>query len=393
MQPKSNKGKWIIGVIVVIIIIIIAILAGGKKSSGDTIKVGIIAPLTGSAAAYGTEGKNSVVLALDEINAAGGINGKKIEYTVEDGKCDTKGALDAWNKLVSINKVQVVFGGHCSTESVAIAPLSAKAGIPVFAVFATAPKMENEGEWFFRHVSTNAYYGVVLADEAFKRGYRKTSIIAEQKDFPGSYADAFIAEFKKLGGQIVLDERFAPDITDYRTIALKLKGTGYDSIFVSAQGAPTMGLVTAQIKDLGLEKFMMYNHAFSYGKFIESSKGYVPKDYILILPLAEAGSPALKAFNDAYTAKYGKLYSAITPYFIAADYDLVHRFRDAAVACMPNGTLDITCIRDQFKNATSYTGAAGTVRIGSDYSPHGAITPVGVAQYPGGVETITAVSK
>ncbi len=392
MPEQKSKNGLIWGIIIVVVIIIIAVVAKGGGSKNDTIRVGIIAPLTGTASAYGIEGSNSVKLALDEINAAGGINGKKIEYTLEDGKCDTKAALDAWNKLVSIDKVQAVFGGHCSTESIAIAPLSAKDKVPVFAVFATAPTMANEGEWFFRHVSTNAFYATALADQAYARGYRKTALITEQKDFPISYSDAYIAEFKKLGGQVVLDERFAPGTTDYRSMALKLKNLGYDSVFISAQGPDTMALISLQIKDLGLEKAALFNHAFSYAKFTQTTHGYMPKEYLMVQPFTDPNSSKVKGFNDKYVAKFGSLYN-FNRFFITADYDIVNRFKLAAAQCMTGteSSLNIDCVRDQFKAATSYSGVAGDVVISSKFSPHGVLTPIANVNIVDGKEVLTEI--
>lgn len=376
--------KVIVGIIA-LILIIWAIVSGSHKASSDTIKVGVVAPLTGTAAAYGTEGKNSVVLALDEINEAGGINGKKIEYFVEDGKCEAYAALDAWNKMVSVNKVQAVFGGHCSTETLTIAPLASKSQVPIFAVFTTSPIVANEGEWLFRHVSTNEYYGKILAEQAYNRGYRKTAVITEQKDFPVTYSDSYIEAFKALGGEIVLDERFAPTDTDYRSMALKLNGTGYDSIFISAQGASTMALVSTQIRDLGLEKPELFNHGFSYVTFTKNSNGYMPAKYLIVTPYADPNSPKVQAFDASYVKKYGEIYN-FSKFFETADYDMVYRWKDAATACMPNGKLDQDCIRDQFKNAKTYSGVAGDVTISSEYSPFSIITPMGTQEIVEGKE-------
>lgn len=385
----TKTTKIIIGVILTLLVILVIINTSNKANS-DTIKVGIIAPLTGPAASYGVEGKNTVVLALDQINESGGIKGKKIEYVIEDGKCDAKAALDAWNKLITINKVQAVFGGHCATESVAIAPLTIKSKVPAFAVFATAPTMENEGEWFFRHISTNSFYATVAAQEAFKAGYRKLAVIAEQKDFPSSYADALITEFKRLGGEVVLDERFSSDVKDFRTIALKLKGLNNDAVFISSQAAQTMGMVAIQIKELGLEKPTIFNHAFSYGKFVEVTKGYVPKQNLFVQPYSDTNTEGIKAFNDSYVKKYGQMYT-FNSTFLALDYDLVNRFKNAADACYSNKKLDMDCVRDQFKNAKSYSGLAGNVEISSKYSPHGVITKVAKVQIVDGKEVITEI--
>ncbi|MEK7185481.1 MAG: ABC transporter substrate-binding protein [Patescibacteria group bacterium] len=389
--------KIVIGLVILVVIVWAVSYFKDKNSSntgadsGGVIKIGIIAPLTGTASSYGVEGKNSVVLAFDEINASGGIAGKKIEYTVEDGKCDAKASIDAWTKLVSVNKVSMVFGGHCSTETMAIAPLSARDNVPVFAVFTTTPVIPNEGEWLFRHVSTNEYYGTILAGQAFKSGHKKAAVLTEVKDFPVTYSDAFIKAYKALGGEIVLDERFDPQTKDYRTIALKLKGLNYDTLFINTQGADVAGLITNQIKELGLGKAYLYNHAFAPAKFLEITKGYMPADYIIVSPFTDPNTPKVKAFNSAYTEKFGDIYKFST-FFVTADYDLVHRVKDAADACQASVGYSIDCVRDQFKAATSYAGVAGNVTVSSQYSPKGVLTPVGLLKVGvGGATTIEPV--
>ncbi len=390
-MSKTSKIVWIVVAIVIVIILIVVVKKGvaPMTKSSETIIVGVIAPLTGPASAYGVEAKNTIVLALDEVNANGGINGHQIEYTVEDGKCDSKAALDAWNKLVQINKVQVVFGGGCSTESVVIAPLTAKEHVLALSVFTTGPKIDNEGEWFFRHISTNPYYATVLAQQAYKSGYRKVAVITEQKEFPGSYSDAFIIAFKKLGGQIVLDERFAPETTDYRTIVSKLKNSGNDSTFISAQTSQTTALVAVQINNLQSEKPTFFNHSFTYAKFIEASKGYFPKTFIAIQPYTNVESPRGQAFNKAYIEKYGSLYT-FNSFFITAEYDIVNRFRDAAVKCTEK-TLNVDCVRSEFKTVKTYSGVAGDVEISSLYSPFSAITPVSVVTIVNGKEVLVPI--
>ncbi len=379
-----KKAIWWIVAIVVVVIAIVLINKNKAVTSGsataDTIKVGIIAPLSGGAASYGIEGKNSVVMALDEINAAGGIAGKKVEYFIEDGKCDPAAAVSSWNKLVSVNKVEVMFGGHCSSETLTIAPLAARDHIPTFAVFTTSPVVQNEGEWVFRHISTNEYYASVLADQAYKRGYRSIGIITEVKDFPQTYTEAFIKSFQALGGKIALDERFQPTDKDYRTVALKLKGLKYDAIFVSTQASDVSAMVTLQINDLGLSKPYIYNHGFAIGPYTKASNGYVPKDLLSVTAGYAEQSTKLEEFNKRYLAKFGTTYN-FTPFYVAADYDIVHRYKDAVEACTKTaGGYSVDCVREQFKTATSYSGVAGDVTMSSKYSPHSILTPVSLVK-------------
>ena len=390
--------KIIVGVVVIVLVVWAIVAKTGSKSSAplmqsSTIKVGIIAPLTGTASSYGTEGKNSVVLALDEINANGGIAGKKVEYVIEDGKCEATAAINAWNKLVNVDKVQAVFGGHCSTETLTIAPLTAKDHVPAFAVFTTSPNVANEGEWVFRHVSTNAYYGTALADQAYAKGYKNIAVLTEVKDFPVTYSDAFIKEFKARGGTVTLHERFDPGTKDYRTVALKLKDVKYDAVFVSTQGADVSGILASQIKTLSLDKAFLFTHTFSPTAFLKGSNGYMPKSILAITPYSDENSASVKEYNAKYVQKYGKMYD-FGNFFEIADYDIVYRYKNAAEACVQDGNasgFSTDCVRDQFKKATSYNGAAGNVTISSQYSPHGVLTPIGFIKVTNGVQSFELI--
>lgn len=375
-----KKATYWLVAIVVIVIVIVLVSKPSKQGNAEKIRIGIIAPLTGTAASYGVEGANSVKLALDEINAAGGIAGRQVEYFTEDGKCDAPTAVSAWNKLVSVNKVQAVFGGHCSSETLTIAPLTIRDHVPAFAVFTTSPKVANEGEWLFRHISTNEYYGTILAEQAYKKGYRNIAVLTEVKDFPVTYADSFIPAFKALGGMVTLDERFDPATKDYRTVVSKLRGVKYDAVFISSQGSDVMGLVTNQVKALGLEKDYLYNHAFAPVPFLKASNGYMPKNFLAVTAFTDANSAKVKEFNDKYTKKYGNMYT-FSPFYVTGDYDMVYRYKNAAEACAQddvNGSFTTDCVRKQFQDATSYSGVAGDVTMSSKYSSHGILTPVGL---------------
>jgi branched-chain amino acid transport system substrate-binding protein len=239
----------------------------------------------------------------------------------------------------------------------------------------------------FRETPTNEYFGTKLAEQAYKKGWRSIAMLTEIKDFPVSYSDAFSKAFTALGGKIVLDERFAPGLNDYRTEVIKLKGLSYDAVFVSTQGADTAGTITTQIKDLGLEKAYLYTHTFTPVTFFKTTHGYMPANYLVVNPYVDTQSPKVVAFNAAYVAKYGQMYN-FTPYFITADYDIVNRVRDAGNTCAANGGFSIDCVRNQFKTAKSYSGVAGESVISSQYSPDGVLAPVGLVKVMGTGYTI-----
>jgi branched-chain amino acid transport system substrate-binding protein len=370
-----QNRKWIWISVTVIIMALIGFLVQKTKET-STIQVGMISPLSGSFAVNGEQARNAALLAVDKINSEGGILGKNLELIVEDGKCDAAASLNAWKKLTEINNVNVVLGGHCSTETLTIAPLASSTQTLVLANITSATKIANEGEWLFRHSPPSSYVGVEAGKYVVNTlGHKRIGVISEQKDFPATYSQYFIDSAKNAGATIVYKEEFAPGITDFRSILTKVKNSDVDVILVSTQGGSTAGQIAKQLHDLGLEKVQIYNAGFDLKSFKDGSAGYVPSNFIVVTGYANPEEQKVKNFVAAYEAKYHEPIT-FNLYYISAVYDMVMRMKDAMVAC---GSTDNTeCVRNQFKTATSYEGVSGHIQVASTYSPQSSIMPLGI---------------
>ena len=267
--------KKIIGIVVVILVVIGLIYwakqadeAGTNNSTGP-IKIGFMAPLSGTAAIYGEEARNMALLAEDDINASGGIKGRPLDLIIEDGKCDGKTAVNVWKKLVEIDKTNIILGGHCSSETLSIAPLAPAAKVLILANMISTSKIVNEGEWLFRHSPPNSYYARVTAEAVTADKINKVTLLTEEKEFSVDFTENFKNKFNDLGGVIATDERFIPDTKDFRTIITKIKNVPTDAILISTQGPETMGLLLKQMRELGLDKPTIFNAAFNAKKILE----------------------------------------------------------------------------------------------------------------------------
>lgn len=371
----SKITIWVIAAVLVVVAATAVFGRGGGAAPANTLRVGVIVPLTGSFAVNGEEGRNAMQLAADEINGKGGILGKEVALDIEDGRCDTTAALNAWHKLVDTDGVKVVLGGHCSTETLAITPLAAPSHILTLPDITSAVDIQGEGEWVFRNSPSSRYTAVKAADYVVQKlGYKTLSIVTEEKDFPKTYSQFFADEAKKLGATVSFNESFAPNTKDFRTLVTKMKNVPADAVLVSTQGGSTAGLIAKQMHDLGVEKFQIYNAGFNFTDFKTGSDGYVPAHFTAVFPYANPDAPKVKAFLNEYRAKYGKE-PTYNLYYVSSTYDMVYRLKSAYEAC---GTLsDMECVRNQFKNATSYEAVSGTVMVSSDYSPKGAVMSLG----------------
>ena len=144
--------------IIVLIVIVAGFFVLSKKSvptSTGPFKVGVILPLTGDAASYGEVMRNIYQLAIKEVNDAGGVNGNKIELIIEDGKCDGTGGASAAQKLVNVDKVKVILGGFCSSESLAAVPIVESAKVALFSSGSSNPGLTGKSRVICRNFTAD----------------------------------------------------------------------------------------------------------------------------------------------------------------------------------------------------------------------------------------------
>lgn len=223
---------------------------GGEQSTSteESIKIGLIGPLTGDAASYGLPLQRVINIALEDINA----NGGNIEAIWEDGKCTNKDSAAATNKLINLDKVKVIVGGFCSSETLAAAPLAESSKVVMLSPASSSPDITNAGDFIFRNYPSDSAQGKILADEAIKREYKKVAVISEQNDYPMGVKNVFVEHFEKQGGEVLV-ETFLPDAADFKAALTKLKNFEADALLIAAQTASKGDGILAQMKDLNIE--------------------------------------------------------------------------------------------------------------------------------------------
>lgn len=217
---------------------------GGNISEEKTYKFGMIAPLTGDGAAYGVPMQNAAKLVIKQWNATGGIQGKRVEMVYEDGQCDGKSAGSAGQKLINTDKVKVIIGGLCSSETLAVAPFAEQAKVLVISPGSSSPKISTAGDYIFRTYPSDLGKGRMVAKIALNKGYKKMGVISEQSDYALGLKDAFVEAYSAGGGEAVV-ETYTSDSTDLRTQLVKLKEAKVDALFVNPQ-TPNKGLLVFQ---------------------------------------------------------------------------------------------------------------------------------------------------
>lgn len=351
-----KKTIWWVIAIVIIVVIVVMISSSSKKETGP-IKIGVMLPLTGDAATYGEGGRNVFQLAVEEINQAGGVNGRNLELIVEDSKCTATAGVSAAQKLFNVDKVELVLGGFCSSESIAAVPVAAAAKATLFSAGSSNPGLTGISPFFFRDYPSDSSQGKVLANVAFKnKGYRTVAFIQEKTDYADGVYKAFSDEFTSLGGTVT-NESFPTSNTDFRAILSKIKNAKPDAMFIDTQTPAVSDRIIQQAQQLKYKPAIIINDATA-GDTETIMKN---KDFLEGAITAQFGTDAQNQKFQHLLAAYKTKFGTELPYqsYGQTEYDAVYIVRDALMA---NGN-DGEKIAAWSRTIKDWDGASGKVTI------------------------------
>lgn len=244
-----------------------------QQQASEPIKIGFISPLTGDASSVGVPTRQAAELAVEEVNAAGGVNGRKLELIVEDGKCSPKDATSAASKLIDADHVVAIVGGLCSSETSAFIPIAMQKKVIVFSHGSSAPSLSKAGKYFFRTYPSDAYAGKAEAEYAYNvLGSRTAAIVFHISDYGNGLKDTFTARFQELGGKIVVTEGAPQEARDYRAAVTKIKAAGVDLVYIPTYPDGAAVLVK-QLQEQKVTAKILGSDALTDSKFQASVKG------------------------------------------------------------------------------------------------------------------------
>jgi len=308
-------------IVVALVVIVGGWLVLSRPAPADTgtgpIKIGFIGPLTGDAASIGQSLKNAVTIAADEINAAGGVNGRPIEFIYEDGKCGSA-AAGAAQKLINVDGVKYILGGACSGETLAAAPIAEANRVILFSSVSSSPDITKAGDYIFRNFASDASSGDKIAQAIFAKGYKKVAIISEQTDYAQALRKVFEEKYNKLGGTVVDSEGYSTDNKDFRTLLAKVKVSGAEALYLIPQSPATGQILLQQVKTAGITLPKFSNELVTTDSFLKSG---VSEGLIFAEVLFDKDAPTSKLFFDTYLARYGTVDANTPPVYVASAYD------------------------------------------------------------------------
>ena len=310
-----------------------------SKKDADKYYIGGIGPTTGATAIYGTAVKNGAQIAVDEINAAGGINGKQIEAVFEDDENKPATAPNAVTKLIEQDKVDMVLGSYASSCSIAMAPIVNDAKKIMISVGSTNAKVTAEGgEYIFRACFIDPLQGKVAAK--FVKDTLKADKVAMLYDVGKDYCVGISGQFKEtfegLGGEIAYEGKYNTGDSDFKSYLTEIKNSGATVLYLP-DDYDVVGLIAKQVSEIGLDIQLMSSDSCSDPALVEiggdAVEGMYFTDHVSIQ------SDNLKDF----VADYKEKFDADPGSFSVLGYDAVYI---AKAAIEKAGSTDADAVKD-----------------------------------------------
>ena len=296
----------------------------GCNSKSSTIKIGSIGPLSGNYAVYGGDCKNGVELAINEINAAGGINGQLLELIAEDDEGQPEKSVSAYKKLVTKDGVKFIVGSLTSGCAIAITPLAQAQKVVQIAPAATAPAVTDAGNYIFRACYDDPFQGTVGGKFAAETlGSKNAAVLYDiGNDYSVGLSENFMNSFEANGGKIVAIESYSTGDKDFNAQLTKIKNANPDVIYLPDYYG-TVALIAKQLRAQGITTPIV--GADGWDGLTENAGDEVLNGFYSNHYAADSTEEKVQNFVKNYKEKY-----TLTPTsFGALGYDAIYMLRDA----------------------------------------------------------------
>lgn len=326
-------------------------------SAQGTIKIGEFASLTGKEASLGQSSHNGTLLAVEHINAAGGVLGRKLELIVEDTQSKAGESGTAVRKLISRDKVVALLGEVASSRSLEAAPIAQRARVPMISPASTNPQVTETGNYIFRTCFIDPFQGPVMAK--FARETLKAKRIALMVSNSSAYSVGLAKYFKEAfvagGGEVVAEMKYAEGDKDFKAQLTSIRAAGVDAIFNPGyynEGA----LIVKQARDLGIALPIFGADSWEAQALIDLGGKAIEGAYLCSHYSPDDPSPRVQEFVKAYRARF----NAIPDSNASLGYDSVLVLVDAIRRA---GSADSAKIRDAIAATKDFEAVTGRITI------------------------------
>jgi branched-chain amino acid transport system substrate-binding protein len=276
-----------------------------KAKDSDTVTVGAIFPLSGAVAFYGNESRDGALLAIEEINAAGGLLGKKIALISEDDEGNAEKAVNAFTKLVSRDKVSFIMGSSTSGPTMAMTSLAQQSKVILISPSATNEDVTKPGDYIFRACFIDPFQGVVGADFAYDTlGSLRAAVLYDAgADYNTGLAEAFKVQFRALGGQVVADEAYQTGDVDFNAQVTRIRAAQPDVVYLPNY-YNDVSLQAKALRDQGVNCALVGGDGWD--SLVDNAGDEALNGFWSSGFAADTTDPAGVAFVSAYEARFKK---------------------------------------------------------------------------------------
>lgn len=336
--------------------------------------------LTGTTANFGISSTNGIKMAADEINSAGGINGKQIELLVQDDRSDASEAATIVTKFVTQDQVHAILGEVASSRSIAAAPIAQNANIPMLTPSSTNPEVTRKGNFIFRSCFIDPIQGAAIAQFAAKTlGAKRAAIMVDRKnDYSTGLEKNINDTFARLGGQMVATTSYQEGDQDFNAQLTSIKGANPEVIFVPGY-YNDVGLIAKQARERGLTVPLVGGDGWDSVQLYAIGGSALNGSFFTNHYSPFDTDPQVQKFVNDYKSRYGSVPDALA----ATAYDAAHIMFDAIKRAK---SLAGTDIRDALAATKDFPGVTGKVTFNENRD---AVKPIVVIEIKdGGTYTV-----
>lgn len=357
---KTNRGYSLLFLSVLIFMLV---LSGCGKKEPQEVKIGIIVPLSGQLAVYGEGVRDGAILAFEKVNAAGGIDGKKIVPVVVDNKADGAETANAFNKLITKDKVVAVVGPVISATANVAGPIAVREEIPLVTPTATAIEVTQVGEYVSRTCFLDDFQGSVIARFAAENlQAKKAAVIFDiANDYSIGLKDVFAKTFEEYGGEVVEIVSYTTGDSDFNAQLTKIKAANPDVIYLPAYYSDDV-LFLRQAKNLGITATFMGADGWDAQELIDGAKEDAEGVYFTTHYTPTDPAEIVQNFLRDYQEAYDKF-----PIVLAAlGYDAAALLAEAIDRA---DSLDPADIKDAINSTVDFHGVTGMITLDENRNP------------------------
>jgi len=351
------------------------LLSACQPAGSSTVKIAILAPLTGSVPTFGVSTRDGALLAIKQWNAKGGVLGKKIEADVADSQCEADPGRNAANKVIDQDKVHYIIGEVCSKSSIPISEVAEAKKVVQISPTSTNPQvtLTTDGkatkQYVFRACFIDPFQGTVMANFALSKGYKTAFVMSDQgNDYVKGLAQFFVEAFQKGGGQIVGQENYnGTTDTDFSAILAKVSAAKPDVLYLPDY-YNIVNLVGKQAKEKGITSVMMGGDGWDSDKLdvAAADGGFYSNHYD-----ASDTRPIVQAWLKDYAAEYsGKVPDALA----TLAYDATNLM---LTAIQTAGADDPVKVKDSLAGL-KFEAVSGSITFDAQHNPIKSAVVIGV---------------